>query len=126
MGREPIIGDSVRGGGSNHPLLTVERLPAFVHFDVLNDEPSPLSAKVETVLTPCDQREWLLDSGASKHMTPSMDFMTDLEPRSELVYIGEIIPPFPPTVRVLWRSSRMVREDTFPLECFMCQILAIT
>ena len=73
-------------GESSSSAATVQRLPAFVHFDVLNDEPSPLFAKVETILTSRDQREWLLDSGASRHMTPSMDFMTDLEPRDGLVY----------------------------------------
>ena len=58
--------------------------PAYVHLEVLNDEPSPLTATVEIVLTFRDPREWLLDSGASKQMTLTTDRMTNL--RS---YIGK-------------------------------------
>ena len=48
-----------------------------------------LSAKVETVLTTQDMREWLLDSGASKHMTPSKHLMNDLKTHEGEVIIGE-------------------------------------
>ena len=40
-----------RGESSTTPSHTVQQLPAYVHLEVLNDEPSPLSASVETVLT---------------------------------------------------------------------------
>ena len=44
-----------------------------MHLEVLIDKPSPLSTTVETILTSRDPREWLLDSGASKHTTPPTD-----------------------------------------------------
>ena len=69
--------------------MIVQRLPAYVHLEVLNDEPSSLSAKVEPVLTSRDLREWLLDSGASKHMTPSTDRMTNIQPHKGKVFIGD-------------------------------------
>ena len=79
-----------RGESSTTPSShTVQQLPAYVHLEVLNDEPSPLSASVETVLTTRDPREWLLDSGASKHMTPSTDQMKNLRPHIGKVYIGD-------------------------------------
>lgn len=41
------------------------------------------------MLTTHDPREWLLDSDASKHMTPSTDRMTHLRPHVGKVYIGD-------------------------------------
>ena len=79
-----------RGESSTTPSShTVQQLPAYVHLEVLNDEPSPLSASVETVLTTRDPREWLLDSGASKHMTSSTNQMKNLRPHLGKVYIGD-------------------------------------
>ena len=69
--------------------MIVQRLPAFVHIEVIPDRTPSLSAKVETVLTTRDTREWLLDSGASKHMTPSKHLMTDLKSHKGGVIIGD-------------------------------------
>lgn len=78
-----------REESSTSSNVMVQRFPAYVHLEVLNDEPSPLIATAETILTSCDSREWLLDSGASKHMTPITDDMTDLRPHLGTVCIGD-------------------------------------
>ena len=76
-------------GETSSSHVTVQRLPAFVHIEVIPTTAPSLSAKVETVLTTCDTREWLLDSGASKHMTPSKHLMTDLKTHKGEVIIGD-------------------------------------
>ena len=81
----PKRGESLTTPSSNQ----IQQLPAYVHLEVLNNEPSTLSASVETILTTRDPREWLLDSGASKHMTPSTNQMKNLRPHLGKVYIGD-------------------------------------
>lgn len=125
VGRKAIIGRQCpkQGESSTPSNLVVQWLPTYVHLDVLNDEPYPLSAMVKTILTIQGsgcltlvlQITWLL-----LHIVwPIFDLILA---KSTL----EIIPPFLFTVKVLWSFFRMEKEDIFPPVCSMYHILYFT
>ena len=64
----------------------VARSGAFVHLQVIEDGSSS-SQELAYVSSPV--REWIVDSGASQHMTPSKDAIQNLRPMQGKIFIGD-------------------------------------
>lgn len=78
-----------RTGKSADTSATTAKTPAFVHLEMVDSDASSSSSEEAVGLTAKDTREWILDSGASRHMTPSRDFFLDLKRQSGRIYIGD-------------------------------------